>query len=259
MNRVQGKIALVTGAGSGLGAATARMLAREGATVVLADINRGAIDAVLAEIEAEGGSGLCVDLDVALESDWVRTMAGIRQRFGRLNVTVNVAGINIARSYPTETTLEDWRRLMSVNLDGVFLGTKHSLALMQDSSPVNGSIINISSVMGLVGMPDIAAYNASKGGVCVYTKSVALSCAQRKVNVRVNSLHPGFIKTPLVEASMLRWADPAEGQRHYDALQPVGHLGEPDDIAWGVLFLASDESKFMTGAELVIDGGFTAR
>ena len=259
MHRVEGKIALVTGAGSGIGAATARLLAREGATVALADIDRDASERVRSDIETAGGSALCLDLDVACESDWVRTMVVLRQRFGRLNVAVNVAGINIARSYPTDTTLEDWRRLMGVNLDGVFLGTKHSLALMQESTPVNGSIINISSVMGLLGMPGIAAYNASKGGVCLYTKSVALSCAERRVNVRVNSLHPGFIDTPLVRAAMARWDDPAEGQRHYNNLQPVGHLGTPEDIAYGVLFLASDESKFMTGAELVIDGGFTAR
>ena len=148
---------------------------------------------------------------------------------------------------------------MAVNLDGVFLGTKHALVAMRNSNPVNGSIVNISSVMGLVGLPDIAAYNASKGGVRLYSKSVALSCAEKRLNVRVNTIHPGFIDTPLLRTAMARFEDAAEGQRIYDALQPVGRLGSPEDVAYGVLYLASDESKFVTGAELVIDGGYTAR
>ena len=259
MSRVAGKIALITGAASGLGAASARLLAREGATVILADIDRGAGERVLRDIEAGGGTGLFVDLDVAREDDWVQGLAAVKQRFGQLNVAVNAAGTNIARSFPTDTTLEDWRHLMSINLDGVFLGTKHCLAAMQESAPVNGSIINISSVMGLVGMQGIAAYNASKGGVRLYSKSVALSCAERQLNVRINTIHPGFIDTPLLRTAMARFTDHAEAQRVYDALQPVGHLGVPDDIAYGVLYLASDESKFVTGSELVIDGGYTAR
>jgi 3(or 17)beta-hydroxysteroid dehydrogenase len=152
---------------------------------------------------------------------------------------------------------------MAVNLDGVFLGTKHAVTAMRDSNPingpVNGSIINISSIMGLVGMPDIAAYNASKGGVRLYSKSVALSCAEKRLNIRVNTVHPGFIDTPLLRKGMARFEDAKEASRVYDALQPVGHLGTPEDIAYGVLYLASDESKFVTGSELVIDGGYTAR
>ena len=259
MARVAGKTALITGAASGLGAASARLLAREGATVVLTDMNDAAGQGVLRDIEAEGGSGMYLHLDVAREDDWIGAMALIKQRFGRLDVAVNCAGTAIARSFPTDTTLDDWRRLMSVNLDGVFLATKYALAAMQESDPVNGSIINISSVLGLVGMPDIAAYNASKGGVRLYSKSVALSCAERKLNVRVNTIHPGFIYTPLLQKAMDRFDDAEAGRRHYDALAPVGHLGEPQDIAYGVLYLASDESKFVTGAELVIDGGYTAR
>jgi 3(or 17)beta-hydroxysteroid dehydrogenase len=259
MARVEGKIALITGAASGLGAASARLLAREGASVVLADLNEAAAQTVLREIEAEGGKGMALRLDVVREADWVAAMAAVQRRFGRLNVAVNCAGTNIARSFPTDTTLEDWRALMAVNLDGVFLGTKHALAAMLRSDPVNGSIINISSVMGLVGMPDIAAYNASKGGVRLYSKSVALSCAEKRRNVRVNTIHPGFIDTPLLRKSMARFADAEAAQKTYDALQPVGHLGEPQDIAYGVLYLASDEAKFVTGAELVIDGGYTAR
>ena len=259
MTRVAGKIALVTGAASGLGEAITQLLAREGATVVLADVNDAAGKRVVREIKAQGGSGLYVHLDVAKEEDWSNAMALVRKRFGQLNIAVNCAGTNIARSFPTDTTLADWRALMAVNLDGVFLGTKHALAAMRDSHPVNGSIINISSIMGLVGMPDIAAYNASKGGVRLYSKSVAISCAEQRLNVRVNTVHPGFIDTPLLRKAMARFDDPAEANRLYDALQPVGHLGQPEDIAYGVLYLASDESKFVTGSELVIDGGYTAR
>ena len=259
MGRVDGKVALVTGAASGLGAASARMLAREGAKLVLADLDLVAAQAVLRDIEAAGGTGAAIRLDVALEPDWIDAMAMIRQRFGRLDVTVNCAGTNIARSFPTDTTLEDWRRLMSINLDGVFLGTKHSLAAMQQSDPVNGSIINISSIMGLIGAPDIAAYNASKGGVRLYSKSVALSCAEKRIAVRVNTIHPGFVDTPLLQTAINRFEDRAEGRRIYDALAPVGRLGVPDDVAYGVLYLASDESSFVTGSELVIDGGYTAR
>ena len=177
MARVAGKIALVTGAASGLGEAITRLLAREGATVLLADVNDTAGKRVLREVKAQGGSGLYVHLDVANEDHWTRAMAQVGKRFGRLNIAVNCAGTNIARSFPTDTLLADWRALMAVNLDGVFLGTKHALAAMRDGDPadgpVNGSIINISSIMGLVGFADIAAYNASKGGVRLYSKSVA--------------------------------------------------------------------------------------
>ena len=259
MERVADKIALVTGAASGLGEAIARLLAREGATVVLADLNDAPGKRVLREIKTQGGSGLYVNLDVANEDHWTSAMAVLKKRFGRLNIAVNCAGTNIARSFPTDTTLADWRALMSVNLDGVFLGTKHAVAAMRDSDPVNGSIINISSVLGLVGFADIAAYNASKGGVRLYSKSVALSCAEKRLNIRVNTVHPGFTDTPLLRKAMARFEDPKEANRVYDALQPMGHLGTPEDIAFGVLYLASDESKFVTGAELVIDGGYTAR
>ncbi len=259
MNRVQGKLALVTGASSGLGEAIARLLAKQGATVVLADLNEGAGKRVLRDIKNGGGDGLFLKLDVVDEAQWIGVMAKIRKRFGQLNIAVNCAGTNIARSFPTDTTLADWRGLMAVNLDGVFLGTKHAVAAMRDSQPVNGSIINISSVMGLVGFADIAPYNASKGGVRLYSKSVAISCAETGLNVRVNTVHPGFIDTPLLRKSMARFDDQKEANRIYNALQPVGHIGTPEDIAYGVLYLASDESKFVTGSELVIDGGFTAR
>ena len=275
MKRVADKVALVSGAASGLGEAISRLLAQEGATVVLADIDDAAGKRVMRDIKLTGGRGLYVHLDVANEDHWISAMAAVKKRFGRLNIAVNCAGTNIARSFPTDTTLADWRALMSVNLDGVFLGTKHAVAAMRDNNPpnsvtngvkngvtkdaVNGSIINISSIMGLVGFADIAAYNASKGGVRLYSKSVALSCAEKSLNIRVNTVHPGFIDTPLLRNAMARFEDPKEANRVYDALQPVGHIGTPEDVAFGVLYLASDESKFVTGSELVIDGGYTAR
>ena len=250
--RVAGKVALVTGGASGLGAAIARRLAAEGAKVTVADL-----------VEPAANAAAFVRLDVTEEAQWIDAMAALKARHGRLDIAVNCAGTNIGRSFPADTTLADWRRLMAVNLDGVFLGTKHALALMREGTPagtqVKGSIVNISSIMGLVAMPDIAAYCASKGGVNLYSKSVALSCAEQGLGVRVNTVHPGFIDTPLLRKAMARFGDLAEARRNYDALQPAGHIGEPDDVAWGVLYLASDESKFVTGSELVIDGGYTAR
>lgn len=259
MPRVANKIAFVSGAASGLGDAIARMLAREGASVVLADINDAAGSRVSREMQDQGGTAVYVHLDASREDDWVRAMDTVRQRFGRLDIAVNCAGLNVGRSFPSETTLEDWRRVTAVNLDGVFLGTKHALTLMQEGTPVQGSIINISSVMGLVAIPGIGPYCASKGGVRAYSKSVALSCAAKGLAIRVNTVHPGFIDTPLLRQGMVQMGDPEQAARMYDALQPVGHLGEPDDIAYGVLYLASDESRFVTGSELVIDGGYTAR
>jgi 3(or 17)beta-hydroxysteroid dehydrogenase len=260
MGRVARKIALVTGAASGIGAACARLLAREGATVVLADIKDEKGEALRESLEAEGHLALYRHLDVTHEDDWILLMEEVLGRFGRLDIALNNAGTGAKPLVsPSETPLAEWRELVSVNLDSVFLGTKHALAAMKRCDPVRGSIINMASVMALVGSPGIAAYNASKAGVRLYTKSVALSCAQEGVAVRVNAVCPGFIDTPLLQKGMERFADPAEGRRLYESLSPAGRLGEPDDVAFGVLYLASDESKFVTGADLVIDGGFTAR
>lgn len=260
MARVAGKVALVTGAASGIGAECARLLAAEGAKVVVCDLNEEQGKATADAIVAAGGEACFAALDVADEGQWIDLVGVVEQRFGGLNVLVNCAGTTVQTlTFPTDTTLEEWQRLMRVNLEGTFLATKHSLALMMKTRPVNGSIINISSVLGIVGQAGIAAYNASKGGVRLYSKSVALSCAQDNVNVRVNTIHPGFIRTPMLEHSIARYGDPEEGKRFYDALQPIGRLGQPEDIAYGALYLASDESGFVTGAELVIDGGYTAR
>ena len=258
--RVQDKVAIVTGAASGIGAATARLLAREGAQVVLTDLNTAEGEAVAASIRAAGAEALFLEHDAADEAAWERVIAATLTRFGRLDVLVNNAGIAGSGSPPDEQSLEDWRRLMAVNLDGVFLGTKHAIRAMKRNQPKpGGSIVNISSILGLVGGTRSGAYTASKGGVRLYTKSAALACAREGIGIRVNSVHPGYIRTPLVEASFAQRGDPEEVLRKTEALHPIGHLGEPKDIAYGILYLASDEAKFVTGAELVIDGGYTAQ
>ncbi len=169
---------------------------------------------------------------------------------------VNNAGLGIGGN-AEDTTLEDWRKLMRVNLDGVFLGTKHGIRAMKDHK--SGSIINLSSIEGLIGDPNLAAYNASKGGVRLFTKSAALHCAKSGYNIRVNSIHPGYIWTPMVENYLKQVGNVAAGRKALDSLHPIGHVGEPDDIGWGVVYLVADESKFVTGSELVIDGGYTAQ
>jgi NAD(P)-dependent dehydrogenase (short-subunit alcohol dehydrogenase family) len=252
------KVAVVTGAAMGIGAATARMLAREGASVVATDIKDAEGEAVALAIAEAGGGAIYLSHDVAEESAWEGVVAATLERFGRLDVLVNNAGVGWGGP-PEEETLERWRALMRINLDGVFLGTKHAILAMKQNDPRGGSIVNISSIEGLVGDPNLGAYNASKGGVRLYTKSVALYCAREGLNIRVNSLHPGYIWTPMVETYLAEQGDVAEGRRALDAMHPVGHVGEPEDIAFGVVYLASDESKFVTGTELVIDGGYTAQ
>ncbi len=258
MGRVQGKVAIVTGGAVGLGQACAELLAKEGASVVLTDVNRAEGERTAQDIRDRGGNALFLEHDVSQEDDWRRVMQECRDRHGRVDVLVNNAGVGMGCP-PDEQTLEQWRWLMSINLDGVFLGTKHALIAMKQQEPLGGSIINLSSIEGIVGDPNLGAYNASKGGVRLYTKSVALYAAKNGLKVRVNSVHPGYIWTPMVENYLAALGDVAEGRRALDALHPIGHVGEPDDIAYGVLYLSSDESKFVTGSELVIDGGYTAQ
>jgi 3(or 17)beta-hydroxysteroid dehydrogenase len=254
MDRVKGKSAIVTGAAGGLGSAITALLAAEGAAVTLTDVNEAAGRKVAAEIKSKGGRAIFIKHDVSSESDWRRVVEKTVAEYGKLDVLVNNAGIMIV-SKIEDMPLEEWRRLMSVNLDGVFLGTKHAVPAMRKSG--GGSIINMSSAAGIVGTADsTAAYSASKGGVRLFTKASALefSKAGHGYNIRVNSVHPGVIDTPMVAAMR----QPGAVGDEMLNIMPIGGLGKPIDIAYGVLYLASDESRLVTGAELVIDGGWTA-
>ncbi|MEQ1818798.1 MAG: glucose 1-dehydrogenase [Terricaulis sp.] len=256
MNRVAGKVALVTGGGLGLGRACAELLAREGAKVMVTDLKEEEGRAVADGIVEAGGEAMFTRHDVSSEADWDAAIAATVRRFGGLSILVNNAGVALGGSVEA-TTLAQWRALMAVNLDGVFMGTQRAVAVMKEKG--GGSIINLSSIEGLIGDANLAAYNASKGGVRIFTKSAALHCAKSGYKIRVNSVHPGYIWTPMVENYLAAQPDPEAAKAFVASLHPVGHLGEPNDIAYGVLYLASDESKFVTGAELVIDGGYTAQ
>lgn len=258
MTRVRDKVAIVTGGALGLGEAAARMLAREGARLVVTDIKDEEGERVAETIRGTGAEAEYLHLDVADEGAWAKAIEATLDRFGRLDVLVNNAGVGWGGP-PEDEPLERWRQLMSINLDGVFLGTKHAIRAMKRVPPRGGSIINLASIEGLVGDPNLGAYNASKGGVTLYTKSVALYCARQRLGIRVNSIHPGYIWTPMVEHYLGEHGDVEEGRKALDAMHPIGHVGEPDDIAYGIVYLASDESKFVTGAALVIDGGYTAQ
>lgn len=256
MDRVSGKIALVTGGGLGLGRASALLLAREGAKVAVTDVKEDEGRAVADEIIDAGGEAIFLRHDVASEADWDSVIATAVSRFGGLDILVNNAGVALGANVEA-TTLEQWRWLMAINLDAVFIGTKRAIAVMKGRG--GGSIINLSSIEGIIADANLAAYNASKGGVRLFTKSAALHCAKAGYKIRVNSIHPGYIWTPMVENYLAAQPDPAAAKAFVASLHPLGHIGEPDDIAYGVLYLASDESKFVTGAELVIDGGYTAQ
>jgi NAD(P)-dependent dehydrogenase (short-subunit alcohol dehydrogenase family) len=260
LNNVHGKVAIVTGGGSGIGEATAILLSAAGADLVVTDINRTTGEETVETIKDQGGRAIFVAHDVTQESGWQLVCQATLAEFGRLDILVNNAGITGADLPPfEEATLASWHAVMRINLDAVFLGTQQAVLMMKDTG--GGSIINLSSVMGLVGGAS-AAYNASKGGVCLLTKSVAVHCGKMGYNIRVNSVHPGYIWTPMI-SSLVDVIDEGnmteEGLREMLTEQhPIGRLGVAEDIAKGILFLASDDSSFMTGSELVIDGGYTA-
>src|SRR5512135_1563194 len=260
MDRVKGKVALVTGGASGIGRASAQLLAKEGAAVVVTDVQDDQGKDCVAAIKRAGGDAIFLHHDVASEEAWIGIIAEVRSHFGKLNVLVNNAGIAIAGSVLT-MTLADWRRQQSINLDGVFLGVKHSLPLMRESG--GGSIINISSLAGLKGSPTLAGYCATKGGVRLFTKAVAMECGQARDNVRVNSVHPGVIETPIwlgiIPGIGPAGANAPDLDQLSETVVPIGKKGIPEDIAAGVLYLASDESRYVTGSELVIDGGLSTR
>ena len=250
MGRLDGKVALISGGARGQGATEGRMLAQEGAKVVLGDILDEQGRAVEAEIRAAGGAATYVHLNVTSESDWQSAVQTAESTYGGLHVLVNNAGILI-RATIEETTEDDFDRIMAVNVKGVFLGTKHAIPAMRRAG--GGSIVNISSTAGLVGSPgETAAYSATKGGVRLFTKSTAIQHASD--NIRCNSVHPGPIATDMIK-DMLE--DPEQWEQRMRRL-PLKRPGRPEDIAYGVIYLASDESSYVTGAELVIDGGTTA-
>ncbi len=248
--RLDGKVALISGGARGMGAAEARLFASEGAKVVIGDILEAEGQQVEAEINETGGECLFLRLDVTSEAAWREAIAATVSRFGKLDILVNNAGIY--RTERVEETSEElWDQVMEINAKGVFLGTKHAIPAMREAG--GGSIINISSVAGLVGNHISAAYTASKGAVRLFTKSTAIQHAGD--GIRANSIHPGTIETDMT-AQLL--ADPAGYQDRLDRT-PLGRIGRPEDVAYGALFLASDESSYMTGSELVIDGGRTAQ
>ncbi|MBS0359787.1 MAG: glucose 1-dehydrogenase [Proteobacteria bacterium] len=259
--RVAGKVALVTGGASGIGRGCAEKLAAEGAYVVVTDLQDDKGAETVAAIQKAGGQAEYLHHDVTDEAAWETVIGKVKAGRGRLDILVNNAGIGLGGSVLT-MTLADWKRQIAVNLDGVFLGVKHSIPLMRASGQ-GGSIINMSSVAGLKGSAILAGYCATKGGVRLFTKSVAMECADAKGGIRVNSVHPGIIETP-IWLSIVNPANPgANAPPDLDAMSsmavPLGVKGLPEDIANGVLWLASDESRYVTGAELVIDGGLSVR
>lgn len=253
MTRVAGKTALITGAGMGLGRAAALLLAAEGATVIVTDIDIKAGEETASLVGEAGAQGAFYKHDVADAGAWQTVLENIEAEFGRLNVLVNNAGIAIAANIE-ETTLDQWRRTMAVNADGVFLGCKYAIPLMARSG--GGSIINLSSIDGIIGEAELAAYCASKGAVRTLTKAVAVHCAEKRYGIRCNSIHPGYIWTPQTEHYLRDLGELDRERGKALSRHPIGHLGEPNDIAYMVLYLASDEAKFVTGAEMVVDGGY---
>lgn len=256
MDRVKDKVALVTGGGNGIGKSACLLLAREGAAVAVTDIDEEAGREVVEEIIREGREAAFYRLDVSSEKEVEKVMAATADRFGRLDILVNNAGIT-GVDRPTDQILEEeWDKVIKVNVNGVFLCTKHAVPYMKKAG--GGSIINLSSIYGLVGAPDLPAYHASKGAVTLMSKTDAMLYAGD--NIRVNSIHPGYIWTPLVEELARQSPDgPEQFRRQLKEKHPIGHVGQPDDVGYGIVYLASDEASFITGSELVIDGGYTAR
>ena len=256
--RLEGKVALITGAAAGVdgdlmgfGGASARLFAQEGAKVVLTDIKEEMGQKTAAQINELGGDVIFLPLDVTNEQGWIDVIAAAVSKYGKLDVLVNNAGTG-ARTTVEETTVETWDGQMDVHAKGTFLGTKYAIPEMRKVG--GGSIINVSSIYGLIGSPTSTAYHAAKGAIRLFSKSAAVQYA--KENIRVNSVHPGYAHTPLTDPGYSHEIGRAEG-----CLEriPIGRLGNAYDIAYGILYLASDESSFVTGAELVIDGGTTAQ
>ena len=249
MGRVQGKVCLVTGGAAGMGREHVLLLAEEGARIVLTDLNEEAGQATVAQVKGMGGEAIFVKHDVASEDDWLKVVDTAVEAFGKVDVLVNNAGVLALKSIQ-ETTAADWDFVNNINTKGLFFGVKHVLSAMEKAG--GGSIINISSIYGIAGAPNASAYQASKGAVRIFTKSAAVEYAP--YNIRVNSVHPGVIATSMTAEIM---ADPAATDAMLGGAI-IRRPAEPKEVSWGVLFLATDESSYMTGSELVIDGGYTA-
>jgi NAD(P)-dependent dehydrogenase (short-subunit alcohol dehydrogenase family) len=258
-DRVKGKSVLITGAAGGLGQAMALRLLEEGAAVALTDLDTGAVEALRDRLLADHpGRVFAYAHDVALEADWIRVVAAATADMGGLSVLVNNAGIGGEMAYAETDTLENWRKVQAVNIESIMLGCKHAMPHLRGSAPA--SIINISSVAGLAAAPGMGAYNATKAAVWMYTKTIALEAAKQGWNVRCNSVHPVFIKTPILDPFIaMAGGDEAKAHERLTRGIPLKRIGEPDDVAWCVVYLASDESKFVTGSEFKIDGGMLAQ
>ncbi len=256
MARLRSKVALVTGGAMGIGRSAAMLMAAEGAKVAVADLDEKHGLQVVEDILAADGTAEFWKLDVSSEKQVASTFAGVEKKFGPVTVLVNNAGISGANKPTHELTVEEWDRVQDVNVKGVFLCTKYAIPQMRRAGG-GGSIINMSSIYGLVGGPDVPPYHASKGAVRLMTKTDALLYA--KDAIRVNSIHPGYIWTPMVENHLKTMPNPDQMKQVVAELHPLGHMGEPDDIGWACVYLASEEAKFVTGAEFAIDGGYTCR
>ena len=256
MNRLAGKTAVVTGGSVGIGRACVIRMAEEGARVAILDMLETDGKALTADLTAAGHEVAFWAVDVAEEAAMKATIDAAAARFGGLHVLVNNAGISGSPKPTDQVTEAEWDRVQAVNVKGVFFGTKHAIPHLRAAK--KGSIINLSSIAGLIGIGGIAPYHASKGAVRLMTKNDAITYAPEQI--RVNSIHPGYIWTPMVENHLRATSDDLEAAKAAaGSAHPVGHMGEPDEIAWAVVYLASDEAKFVTGAEIVIDGGYTAR
>ena len=264
---LNGRVVLVTGGLRGIGEAVVARLLKDGARVVIGDIASPDGPEVSHHLAALGAGAEYLLLDVADETAWRTAAAHVSDRHGRLDVLVNNAGVDCVGPV-NEIALADWRRLMSINLDGVFLGVKHLTELLADTgrtTPAGSSIVNVSSMLAMVGYADTSPYNASKGAVRAFTKATAIEFATKKIPIRVNSVHPGFVRTPMMERGMQRWADQGLAESaealiaQLDQATPIGRVARASEIAAAIAFFASDDSSYCTGSELAVDGGWTAQ
>lgn len=265
--RLEGRVALVSGGLRGIGLACVERFLAEGAEVVLTDLDAAESELAATTLARLGQAASYVRADVTRAGDWERARDHVAAHHGRLHVLVNNAGTDLTGPVQSLTD-EGWRRIMAINVDGVFMGTRVFVPMLAESgAAVKGgaSIINVSSIMGIVGMSEVSAYNASKGAVRLFTKGIAVEFAAKQMPIRANSLHPGFVVTPLLKDGFQRWVDSGVAEKTQDLVDmvagrtPIGRLADPAELAGAAFFLASEDSSYMTGAELVVDGGWTAQ